>query len=198
MRRELVWGLGISMALSGWALLGPASKTANGVVKPSARTVEPSALESSAALPGGGSSKSAAPAYVARASLVAAGASLSQVLPTSWPQPRMEMASRSPFDTPTAVAPKTVVVAPPPAAPMPSSPVIAYRYWGSLIPPGGKRVIYLVRTDNTQPVAVESGTRLDGGYVVEQINAGSVVLALPSSEQRTTLPLTSPNPVSMR
>lgn len=104
----------------------------------------------------------------------------------------MEAANRSPFLAPAPPAPKPVASAPvAPPAPAPP-PAITYRFWGSLTTPAGEHVLYVARDDNaaSQPIAIQVGTRLDGGYQVEQITAGAIVLVQTESQRHVTLSLT--------
>ena len=109
----------------------------------------------------------------------------------------MEAAPRSPFASPVPPAAKpvaSVAVAPPPPAP-PPPPQVAYRFWGSLTTPAGEHVLYVARDDNAQPIAIHIGTRLDGGFEVEQITAGAIVLVQSESQQRVTLSMSPPSSV---
>ena len=183
MRRELVWALGASTLLSAWALLNPASRSDGGaVVAPVERPV-------AVAVPDSGDPGRAAPVKTTAERIAQA-----PPLPAAWPAPRMEAANRSPFLAPAPPAPKPVASAPaaPPAPPPP--PAITYRFWGSLSTPAGEHVLYVARDDNAgaQPIAVQVGTRLDGGYQVEQITAGAIVLVQTESQRHVTLSLTPP------
>lgn len=119
------------------------------------------------------------------------------VLPVTWPVPNMEAAPRSPFASPVPPASKLLAsasVAPPPR-PAPTPPQANYRFWGSLTTPAGERVLYVARDDNAQPIAVHVGTRLDGGFEVEQVTSGAIVLVQSESQQRVTLSMSPPSSV---
>ena len=110
----------------------------------------------------------------------------------------METAPRSPFASPVPPAPKSLAsafVAPPPPPP-PPPPQVTYRFWGSLTTPAGERVLYVARDDNAQPIAIHVGTRLDGGFEVEQITSGAIVLLQSESQQRVTLSMSPPTSVA--
>ena len=111
----------------------------------------------------------------------------------------MEAAARSPFVPPAPPAPKQAASAPPvaPPPPPPPPPVVTYRFWGSLATPAGERVLYVARDDNAQPIAVQVGTRLDGGLQVEQISAGAIVLVQAESQRHVTLSLSPPPSVGV-
>ena len=106
----------------------------------------------------------------------------------------MEAAHRSPFLAPAPPAPKPVASAPVIALAPPPPPAITYRFWGSLTTPAGEHVLYVARDDNAsaQPIAVQVGTRLDGGYQVEQVTGAAIVLVQPESQRRVALSLTPP------
>jgi len=185
MRRELVWALAATALLSAWALLNPGVKPASsGVVAPVERTPGPSTTRLIAASP-----STAGQAPYAQGTQTP--------LPATWPAPNMEAAPRSPFASPVPPAPKpvasaTVALALPPPPPPPQ---VAYRFWGSLTTPAGERVLYVARDDNAQPIAIHVGTRLDGGFEVEQITAGAIVLVQSGSQQRVTLSMSPPSSV---
>lgn len=187
MRRELVWALAATALLSAWALLNPGARPASsGVVAPVERTPGPSTTRLIAA-----SSSTAGQTPYAQGTQTS--------LPATWPAPNMEAAPRSPFASPVPPAPKpvasaSVALAPPPPPP-PPPPQVAYRFWGSLTTPAGERVLYVARDDNAQPIAIHVGTRLDGGFEVEQVTAGAIVLLQTESRQRVTLPMSPPSSV---
>lgn len=183
MRRELVWALGASALLSAWALLSPTSGSDGGVI------VAPVERLAGNAMPGSGDPRRAAPVKTTAERIAQASP-----LPASWPAPAMEAANRNPFLAPAPPAPKPVVsasvIAPAPPPPL----AITYRFWGSLTTPAGEHVLYVARDDNaaSQPIAVQVGTRLDGGLQVEQITAAAIVLLQSESKRRVTLSLTPP------
>ncbi len=188
MRRELVWALVACLLISAWALLNPATRSAGtAVVAPVARvaTISPSPGSEALAVATAQPSKDSG----------------DEVLPAAWPEPAIEPATRSPFSSPTPAAPKIVAPAPiaPPAVPTPPPPQANYRFWGSLSTPSGERLLYVVRDDNQgQPTPVQVGTRLDDGFVVEQITAGAIVLTQTGSARRVTLSLSPPPGASQR
>lgn len=181
MRRALVWGLAASVTLSAWALLNPGSKTVGGgVVAP----VERPSVEAGTAL-----EAPAPPAIGRQTDRQGAEASL----PAKWPAPNMEAAPRSPFVPPVSPPPKPIASpSVTQAALPPPPPQVTYRFWGSLIAPTGERVLYVARDDNAQPIAVRVGTRLDGGFEVEQITTAAIVLVQSASQQRITLSMSPP------
>ena len=190
MRRELLSALAASTLLSGWVLLNPGPKTGGGVVvAPAERTASPSSIEPAASSPSVSSFKSVAIFSGHSSDQLAAAA-----LPSTWPSLNMEAADRSPFVPPAPPPPRQAASAPPVAAPPPPPlPAVTYRFWGSLATPTGERVLYVARDDNGQPIAVQVGTRLDGGFQVEQITAGAIVLVQAESQRHVTLSL-SPLP----
>jgi len=183
MRRELVWALGASALLSAWALLNPTSRSDGGVV------VAPVERPAGNAMPGSGD-----PSRAASVTTTADRIAQATPLPASWPEPTMEAAHRSPFLAPAPPAPKPVASAPVIALAPPPPPAITYRFWGSLTTPAGEHVLYVARDDNAsaQPIAVQVGTRLDGGYQVEQVTGAAIVLVQPESQRRVALSLTPP------
>ena len=194
MRRELIWALAASASLAGWALLNPVSKTENGsVVAPTERSPSPAGSEL------GGPSAST-PNSVGFNAGQSPQPETAVALPTTWPAPNMAVAERSPFVAPTPPAPKPVAIAPLVAAPTPPQPppAVTYRFWGSLTTPAGERVLYVARDDNAPPIAVQVGTRLDGGFHVEQITAAAIVLVQAETQQRVTLSLSPPRTAGAR
>ena len=185
MRRELVWALAATALLSAWALLNPGAKPASGgVVAP----VERAPGASTTRLTGASLPLSAQLPYASSAQAA---------LPAAWPAPNMEAAPRSPFASIIPPTPKPIAsapAAPPPPSPPPPQPV-TYRFWGSLTTPAGERVLYVARDDNAQPIAIHVGTRLDGGFEVEQITAGAIVLVKSETQQRVTLSMSPPSSV---
>jgi hypothetical protein len=187
MRRELLWTLAASAVLSAWALLSPGSKlSGSGVVAPVERAPDPLIARFTAA----SSSTSGQPTH-------AQGAQAA--LPATWPAPAMEAAPRSPFTQPIPLTPKPLAGSPvapfPPPSPLPPPPQVTYRFWGSLTTPAGERVLYVSRDDNAQPIAIHVGTRLDGGFEVEQVTSGVIVLLQAESQQRVTLSMSPPSSV---
>lgn len=74
----------------------------------------------------------------------------------------------------------------PPATP-PARPPANYRYLGQLTTPEGNTLVYLARAE--RDIAVEVGTRLDDGYVVEAITSGAVQLHFAAIDARVTIPI---------
>ena len=181
MRRELLWALAASALLSAWVLLGPGSGTGAGkVVAPVERT--PMTPTTGVAV-----------ATAATSGRQSSASTNATALPATWPAPNMESAPRSPFASAAPPAPKplpSIAVAPP--APPPPPPQVTYRFWGSLTAPDGERVLYIARDDNAQPIAIHVGTRLDGGFEVEQITTAAIVLVQSGSSQRVTLSMSPP------
>ena len=195
MRRELLWALAASALLSGWALLNPGPKTrSGGVVAPADRTASLSGIELAGSSPSASSLKPVNPYWRHSPEQLAVTA-----LPSTWPSPNMEPAARSPFVPPAPPAPKAAsalpVAAPPPPPP---PPAVTYRFWASLATPTGERVLYVARDDNAQPIAVQVGTRLDGGFQVEQITAGAIVLIQAESQRHVTLSLSPPPSIGVQ
>jgi hypothetical protein len=185
MRRELVVALGASLLLSAWVLLDPArSSRAPALVAPTTRSTTemttPAIFDAMASSPAIASSKQKD----------------ETMLPATWPAPAMEPAERSPFTSPAPPAPpaaKPVPLLTPAEVAPPPPQTVAYRFWGSLATPTGEHLRYVVREDNRgQPIAVQVGTRLDGGFVVEQVTAGAIVLVEAETQRRVTLSMSPP------
>lgn len=114
-------------------------------------------------------------------------------LPGRLHRPSLEPASFDPFG---GVRPPPPPPPPPPVAPMPlaTTPVMApvapalnYRYLGRMTDPSGEQRIYLARGDSA--VAVSVGARLDEGYVVEAIDAGTIRLHYPPLGAQVRIPI---------
>jgi len=187
MRRELAWALAACLALSAWALLNPVSKPESG------------AIVSAIAPPSVAAEKRTGSATGEVADSASARRANAAELPAAWPTPELAAADRSPFaaQVPPPVAKpaaSALAASPPPAA----APVVAYRFWGGLTTPSGERLLYVARDDNqSQPVPVQVGTRLEGGFQVEQIGAGAIVLAQSGSQRRVTLSMSPPAAVGV-
>ena len=65
-----------------------------------------------------------------------------------------------------------------------------YRYLGQMIDPGGRIWHYLARAEAS--FAIEAGTRLDDGYVVQAIDAAGVRLHFPAMDVYAVIPLPLP------
>jgi hypothetical protein len=91
------------------------------------------------------------------------------ILPRASEPTRMPRATRK-------TSPETIAPAPPPA-PRADMPAVALRYLGTMVTPGGQRMVMLARGDTA--VAVETGQRLDEGFVVQAIGPDLVRLAYP-------------------
>lgn len=74
-----------------------------------------------------------------------------------------------------------------PLAAPPAPPPANYRYLGQLTTPEGKTLVYLARGD--RDIAVEVGTQLDDGYLVEAITPGAVQLHFAALDTRVTIPI---------
>lgn len=89
------------------------------------------------------------------------------------------------------LAPAPVAYISAPTAPaVPNTPAVAYRYLGQMIGPAGQRLIYLARGE--QSIAVQVGTRLDDGFVVEAMDAAGIKLHYPPSNSRALIPMPAP------
>ncbi len=128
-------------------------------------------------------------------------------LPAELPAPVFEHAEFDPFiGTPTAPAvpaEPVLMVAPQPAMAMAPAPPLAtappmnYRYLGQMVDPGGRIWHYLARAEAS--FAIEAGTRLDDGYVVQAIDTAGVRLHYPAMDVYAVIPVPLPaNPVLSR
>lgn len=172
MRRNLMWALSLSVALTIVALWGQEAPRLVSALEPRLHEID---------LPVGpatGNSKTAA-----------------VELPTELPLLSIEPAKRDVF-APRAPLPQPAVVtaAPPPQpqpvqppAPTPQAPELNLRFLGNMVTPAGQRLVYLARGDAAVPVAV--GDRLDEGYVVTSLTADAVTLVYPPLDVRVTLPI---------
>jgi hypothetical protein len=212
MRRPLFWSLGVALALSAWALLSPAIRSeviesksnVDASTQVSHRQSAPASMVNQK-LPlraqptqsfENTAFKTAEPMNVSDAGLVSVKDLVSSdVLPAQWPFPSIEPANRSPFlfSTPTVQSPpKSVVkVANLPTLPQPVPLSLSYRYWGEMTTPEGLRLVYVVRADNGAPVQIQVGSRLDDGFVVEEIESGRIVFVQQASHQQFILVIPS-------
>jgi hypothetical protein len=170
MRPGMRWALGLSLLVSGMALL-PTSE------KPEAAVAIAMAQPSDAA-----------PGVPASPPIIRA------VLPGQLAVQALERAERDPFELPAPppVAAPVAPPAPPPPAP-PSAPALNYRYLGQLLDLQGQRRVYLARSDGKE-VMVERGTRLDEGYLVEAITPAEIKLVYEALQQRLSIPIPISNP----
>lgn len=112
-------------------------------------------------------------------------------LPTA-SSPRGDRAAASTFDPFVGVVPPPPP-APPPVAPVPVAapppppPTQEYRFLGRVSGPDGIEQLLLSRGD--VPVAVQVGTTLENGYVVQSISTDAVVLVYPPLGVRSTIPI---------
>lgn len=76
---------------------------------------------------------------------------------------------------------------PPPPPPAPSAPPANYRFLGRMVTPSGETLVYLA--SGVQVIAVRVGERLDSGYVVESVNSDNVLLVYPPLGAKVAIPL---------
>jgi hypothetical protein len=179
MNRGLIWGLAGTAALSTWVLLNPRlPRTApvyNAVVQPALPVAAVDARTTAFATSG-----------KARADFIP---ETSPAQADRWPEPTMEPANRSPFESPVLPPPKPI--APAPGAPVtraPEPPPPAnYRFWGHMAAPDKRVMFFLALGQDGAPIQVQQGTHLDGGWSVESISDNAVVLANDVTQQRTTI-----------
>jgi hypothetical protein len=53
--------------------------------------------------------------------------------------------------------------------------------------PDKRSLVFLVKGQDSAPVAIQAGTRLDDGWFVETIGENAFVLANAATQQRTTI-----------
>lgn len=122
----------------------------------------------------------------------------SVALPQQLPHPRLGKAAFDPFvgapvmAVPAKPAPQLTPapVAYTPAPAVPGTPTVGYRYLGQMVGPAGQQLIYLARGE--QSIAVQVGTRLDDGFVVEAMDAAGIKLHYPPSGSRALIPMPAP------
>ena len=177
LRPGLRWALAVSVAASGAALLWPGREAA---VLESVRTSERAA----------GLDELATMRPPSHAPGPASTDDRARPLPRELPVAQIDAARFDPFVgvVPPPPPPPPVVAAPPP--PPPQAPAPSYRFMGRMSGPDGAEVVYLMRGDS--PVAVQPGTRLDDGYVVEAITKDAVRLLYPSMDARASIPIPPP------
>ena len=119
------------------------------------------------------------------------GAVVSQPIPQHLSAVLLDKATADPFvdvQPPAPPAPKPFVGPAYEPLTAPSAPPQAsYRYLGQMRTPEGKALVYLAQAD--RDIAVEIGTRLDDGYVVEAITPGAVQLHFAALDARVTIPI---------
>lgn len=174
MNRGLLWGLGATTAVSAWVVLNPSP---------------PSNPVASAIVVAAGKRVSGDGASTPRPSVTRdeASATAESGLPEHWPQPNVDSAPRNPFlpMPPPAIQPVIVEALSPPAAP--PTVVSDYRFWGRITVAEGERLTYIARGESGSPVAIELGTRLEGGWSVDAVGDNAIVLLQASSQQRSTM-----------
>jgi len=163
LRRELVWGLGVSALAAAGAIAWPQSSA---VVDVTHRTEEPIA-------------SATASQYLAPARALPDASTLPEHLPSA----DLEPADFDPF--------KGVQPAPPPEAPKPKPLVgplftppppptpVSYHYLGQMTDPTGARRVYLARNGTDKELVATVGTRLEDGYSVKSIDDVGVHLLYP-------------------
>lgn len=165
MRASLKWALGLSSVASAVALLWPAGEPEAPLQPPTSAIPGTSSRESRT------SQVAALPIY-----------STTKVL-------ALQATHRDPFATLNKpmleVAPVIAPPAPPP--PPPVAPPLGYRYLGSFTGPDGSREVYLTRADRA--VSVKPGSQLEGGYVVESINATRVNVLHLATQTKVDIPI---------
>jgi hypothetical protein len=76
---------------------------------------------------------------------------------------------------------------PPPPPPPPMAPPMNWRALGSMLTPGGERIVWLAK--GSDEITVKPGTQLDDGYVVQSVDKDKVVLLYPSIGTTATIQL---------
>jgi hypothetical protein len=170
MRRSLALTLAATVALAAWSLRWP----------PAPRVVAAVTLPALADAQQLASTPSTVPSVAA-------------TLSPTWPVVELAPAAGDPF-TVAAPTPAVSTLTPPPgppplpeAAPAPTAPPLAHRFFGRIVGPDGQLITLLTRTG--EPVAVSEGVSLDDGYVVESVGAEAVRLVYPPLGTVVELPL---------
>lgn len=182
MRRKLFIALGVTLALSAWSLLRWPKPD---VVAVSNHTITTNQTSSVMAV---------------NQTLNPLVPQHKQPLPAHWNAPEIGAATRNPFEVtqpiPTeeqkkekklaqaAIQPMVVPLLPPPPAP---APALTYRFVGRMLNPDGKRFVYIAQGDTI--LAVQVGTQLKEGYVVESISDAAIDLLYPPLQQHVSMPL---------
>lgn len=183
LRPALRWTLGLTSAATAWALLSPA----DGNVTPAAT----STLVNMGQSPAAPSALGAANTVSHRKPSMAPP----PPIPGRLPEAALEAADRDPFMIPPPPPPPAPSPPPPPPPPPAAvAPPLNYRYLGSMLDPEGSRKVYLIRAD--KDVLVQSGTRLEEGYVVEAITDDEIRLIYEPLQQRAVIriPPAQPTP----
>lgn len=107
-------------------------------------------------------------------------------LPGVLPQQTLQATKKDPFASlpSNTLANASVTISQPEP---PRAPPMTYRYLGSFTNPDGMREIYLSRGDRT--VSARQGSQLDGGYVVEGIDAVSIKVLHATTQTRIDIPI---------
>jgi hypothetical protein len=111
-----------------------------------------------------------------------AGASVATApLPSALPDRDIEAGQRDIFTPvtppPPPAPPPPPPAPPPPPPPPPAPPQMNWRALGSMMTPDGQRIVWLAKGNDE--ITVTPGTKLDDGYIVQSIDAESVVLLYP-------------------
>jgi len=168
MNRALLWGLIATTAVSAWAVF--TRPRDNGAIVLSAAIQSASGVEM-------------------RQASHSATLLTTSTLRSQWPAPAMEIATRSPFESPARALPRAPVQklsASAPTHPDPPSPP-SYRFWGRLTAPDQRATMYLVKGESGTPTEVKQGTSLEDGWIVDSISDNTIVLANAATQQRTTI-----------
>jgi hypothetical protein len=179
MRRELQWGLGITLLATAVAMVVPdkSSQLVNAVARN-----DPSAAPESRRLENARVSSSAAAMGIVE-------------LPRELPVIALAPARRDPFGVMTQVPPAmpkpfSPVAIVPVVAPMPVAPALNLRYWGRMMTPEGKQLTYLARGETVFPVA--EGDRLEDGWTVVALKEDAVLMLYPPLDFRASVPIAPP------
>jgi hypothetical protein len=183
MRKSLAWTLAATAALSAWALWAPKD---DGIVGARVASSNGAADRVGPARPV--AREGAAPVTVDASRSPPAA---TDAWPARWPRASLDVPDRNPFVPPAPPAPPPPPVPKPVVAPPapPSPPAMTYRFLGRMTGPDGQVSIYLANGDQQPPVAVQVGSRLGDGLVVEQITAQGIVFVQTATQQRVTLAL---------
>lgn len=181
-RPSLLWGALGTLGLSAVAIwLVPQEQDT--VVQASLDVQRPVELRPPANSPSGGAGSPAVPSALATP-LWNARSSFDPFAGVQAPPPK----------PPASVATPPVEVRQ--AAPAPVAPTLAHRYFGRMTGPQGDSVVYLVRDGRT--VAVEPGTQLDDGFMVERMDAAGIYLVHALARARVTIPLPATSETSLQ
>jgi hypothetical protein len=173
MRPVLGWVLGVTVVASGVLIWrdGPNSvRGASGAGSAEMTDAGTSAQTALLVSPGG---TAAGPGNRSSVTVIAPASAL----PAQLEPLEIEPAKSDPFSIPAPSAPK-VAERPllPPAvvlAPVtPTAPALAWRYWGSMQTPEGRRLLMLARGEQVLPI--QPGTKLDDGYTVQAVTESAI------------------------